>query len=534
MTAKRALTLAALVAICAAAYSHAREFRGIAIDDAFITFRYAENVATGQGFVFNPGEHVEGTSTFLFTIVLAAFRVVGVDPLHASRIVGVGSYLALVLLAYALVRTVVKKHHRVLGLGAAVLVAASTPLAFYSYTGMETVFFDALILLGAVLLIRDVTENRDGRAWPLAMGAVALTRPEGLGFFVLFLLLKLVHDVAARRAVVVPVVRAARALAWFAAVYLPLIAFRLLYFHEWLPNTVRAKSNFLHALGMVPRDQQMKMLFEGPAMHSIEEYLASLGVAAFLIAAGLLLKATRFATLVVLGIAVASAGIHILDEGDWMPYYRLLTPTMTPFFCAVALGLRGILFHAEQRTRTSHWVSSAVAITLFYFTTRRLWKGEWPIEPVEQYREWMGRTLATVRRDDDTMVTDMAGVVPFYSKIKTIDLLGLCDAYIARHGTPLGTMGKFDYDYVIRQRPTLYQFGFMDPAKIVYEHPRFREQGDEYWVVETPHFVRAAPRDKKILMVRKDRPGAEDLARALGGTLVDLGVELRKLGVTAL
>jgi arabinofuranosyltransferase len=40
------------------------------IDDAFITFRYARNILAGNGFVFNPGEHVLGTTTPLYTILL--------------------------------------------------------------------------------------------------------------------------------------------------------------------------------------------------------------------------------------------------------------------------------------------------------------------------------------------------------------------------------------------------------------------------------------------------------------------------------
>jgi len=42
------------------------------IDDAYITFRYARNILAGNGFVFNPGEHVLGTTTPLFAGLLAA------------------------------------------------------------------------------------------------------------------------------------------------------------------------------------------------------------------------------------------------------------------------------------------------------------------------------------------------------------------------------------------------------------------------------------------------------------------------------
>jgi 4-amino-4-deoxy-L-arabinose transferase-like glycosyltransferase len=41
------------------------------IDDAYITFRYARNLLAGEGFVFNPGERVQGTTTPLYTLLMA-------------------------------------------------------------------------------------------------------------------------------------------------------------------------------------------------------------------------------------------------------------------------------------------------------------------------------------------------------------------------------------------------------------------------------------------------------------------------------
>jgi hypothetical protein len=46
------------------------------IDDAYITFRYARNLAEGIGLVYNPCEHVLGTTTPLFSLVLALLYLV--------------------------------------------------------------------------------------------------------------------------------------------------------------------------------------------------------------------------------------------------------------------------------------------------------------------------------------------------------------------------------------------------------------------------------------------------------------------------
>src|SRR4030067_291523 len=45
------------------------------IDDSYITFRYARNLLAGEGFVFNPGEHVLGTTTPLYTMLLGSLAL---------------------------------------------------------------------------------------------------------------------------------------------------------------------------------------------------------------------------------------------------------------------------------------------------------------------------------------------------------------------------------------------------------------------------------------------------------------------------
>ncbi len=58
-------------------------------DDAYITYRYARNLSRGVGFVYNPGEQVLGTTTPLFTLMLAALtRLTGVEVSSLSLIVG--------------------------------------------------------------------------------------------------------------------------------------------------------------------------------------------------------------------------------------------------------------------------------------------------------------------------------------------------------------------------------------------------------------------------------------------------------------
>ena len=67
-------------------------------DDALISLRYARNLLGGHGLVWNPGEYVEGYSNFLHLLGSAGLGYLGVDLRVATRIIGVVSYGAVVLL----------------------------------------------------------------------------------------------------------------------------------------------------------------------------------------------------------------------------------------------------------------------------------------------------------------------------------------------------------------------------------------------------------------------------------------------------
>jgi hypothetical protein len=481
------------------------------IDDAFITFRYADNLAHGVGFVYNPGEHVEGTSTFLETVVLAFFRVFGANMLTTSRAIGVASFFALIAGTFALVKSLTGAPARVLGLGAAAMVASSMSLALYAMGGLETTFFAALVLLGVSLHLRAARHPElTPKAWSLALGAVAITRPEGGGYFVLLWLCFVGRSLVTSRDLRRTARLAAVSVLWFSLLYVPVLAFRLIYFHALVPNTITAKANVLATLHGKGLADLIKFVANGAGGHHFEDYVAMLGVGAYLVPLGLLRKSTRYATCVLLATIVGAWGVDALDDGDWMPGWRLLTPAVAP--------------------RVFRLQVPSLLIVLFVCgsAASRLYPGEWPSSPMAQYLSVLGTQLAPFGRPDDLFATDMAGILPYYSRIRTLDMNGLCDRHIALHGEPLGPMGKIDRPYVIRQRPTFFLPNFTGEMRALYENAAFAPMRNDYFAVLTPAY-RKDPhvRDRKLLVVRKDRPGVRELAASLGADLVDLGQQLK-------
>ena len=45
------------------------KLRFLTMDDAYISFRYARNLAEGLGFVYNAGERIEGYTNFLWVFL---------------------------------------------------------------------------------------------------------------------------------------------------------------------------------------------------------------------------------------------------------------------------------------------------------------------------------------------------------------------------------------------------------------------------------------------------------------------------------
>ena len=157
------------------------------LEDAYITYRYAEHFAAGLGLVYNVGERVEGCSSIGWTLLLAVFARLGVPLPAVSHALSLACGLGLAWLTLRLAR-VASTHVTVQGsaLWAPLLLMASGTWAYWAGSGMETTAF-AAALTGAVLLLSAAPHPK--RAYCagalLGTGSDASTRRRGLcaGYF---------------------------------------------------------------------------------------------------------------------------------------------------------------------------------------------------------------------------------------------------------------------------------------------------------------------------------------------------------------
>ena len=156
--------------------------RAYTVDDAYISFRYARNLAHGHGLVYNAGERVEGYTNFLFTVLLAGGIRVGLGPVVFSKVLGALSAFGALVCTYFLAGRL--RPFRTLPCVATWLLATTVVFDGYAVFGLETSLFVALVLLGTLLFFRE-TNDLDGASdegvfpWSgVVLALASLTRPE--------------------------------------------------------------------------------------------------------------------------------------------------------------------------------------------------------------------------------------------------------------------------------------------------------------------------------------------------------------------
>jgi hypothetical protein len=207
--------------------------RGLYVDDAFIGFRYVDNLLAGRGFVFNPGDRVEGVTNSGWLLTLAPIAAL-IGPTAAAKLLGVALAATSALLAASILRAAAPAPEGPLGpfmpAIAAALVLSQAEFAYFTLTGMETGLLAAL-LLGAVRL-----SIGDRRPWLVAIlaGLAFAAHPEA----VLVYPIAVAGLVACRTASFGAALRRAVP---FVAVIAAITLARWLYFGDLLPNTFAAK-----------------------------------------------------------------------------------------------------------------------------------------------------------------------------------------------------------------------------------------------------------------------------------------------------
>lgn len=442
-----AIRRGALLAICVLAAAHALSFGHYVNDDAYITYRYAANLAAGIGPYFNAGERVEGYSNLLLVLLAGAAAVVGgptaVPPF--AKALGVVAATACVPLAFALARALWPAERpgaTTGGLLAAGLVAASPAFAVNAASGLETGLFAALIA-GALLA---ALRRPDSAASAALFALAALTRPEAPALFAAAWLSRALTRPDANRA------GARRELlrdgALVTAVVLAHVAWRSwTYEGEWLPNTYYAKSGGGSAQGAWA---YVAAGIGSPFFGPVGLVLATLGLWAG--------RSNPSRWVPLAATAALAATVPVWAATDWMVGWRLVMPAVP---LVAALAAAGWTLGVGRLAGSLSWAPALALLAL-----PLAWHAQAPLrqsmlaetlvraQGYQTGHRALGRWLAAgAAVPGETVALMDIGIVGFEARaVRVLDISGLTDRHVAKSPGPF--VNKFyDPAYVFDRSP---------------------------------------------------------------------------------
>lgn len=410
--------LAPLVLALLARLDFARQLPWAA-EDAYITFRYAENWAHGFGLVYNAGERVMGFSSPLWTAWLALGALIHVPTLLWARGWGIAFDLGALVLTTRLLE---RETSRASAWAFAVFFAVFPLFSSNAVLGMETSLLVFLLAASATAV-----RERHAAAGPL-IALLALTRPEG---FVAALVVLVFAD---RRARVVA-----------GAILATVVAVLWGYYGSPIPQSVTAKAvtygvgerpvaiEWLE--GFVPAflKRQWQELNEAQHLFSI----SVLTLPAAILGMAHMMRERRASG------AIALAGLIVL-----FGYAALGVPYFGWYFVLPVFGWSVAVAAGLPQVIRSRLVWAALAV---YVLTDALFLGQLYIGR-DQTEGWLFGTAATTLRDAShgrgTVFLEPIGHIGYVSGLRVIDEVGLVSPEIPR----MRMRGPGWYTDVVRKR----------------------------------------------------------------------------------
>ncbi len=394
-------------------------------DDAYISFRYARNFARGLGLVYNPGERVEGYTNFLWTVILGGGVRLGFDPITLAKVLGAASALGALGMTYVLARRLRPFGH--FPCCATWLLATSIVFSGYAVWGLETSLITFLVLAALELFFREepsMGEPADSVAtapalrharfpWSaLVFGLAGLTRPEA-PLFMAIPMLFLGRRVMSRR----NLLRAGV----FASIVGSHVLFRRLYYGAWLPNSLPAKTGDLNAQFNRGWDY-------------VQNYFVHAGPLVWLSVFGIVVavETRRRDLLAIAAVALSYVGYVVVVGGDWMPYFRFLSPFEPFAFLLVDIGARSLL----DKRKPPGWLAIvAIGFVMFVGRAKNVRGAQrWVLKT--EMQEWQTSAGGVVKwlldqgKPGPIALGDI-GYVGYMTDYPVVDLLGLVDPVVA-------------------------------------------------------------------------------------------------------
>jgi len=390
-------------------------------DDPYITYRYAHNLASGVGFVYNPGERALSTTTPLFTLLLAGIGFFWSNIPLAANLLGTISIAVGAVFLFDIARS-----HNSPIVGLAALILYPTSHMILQTIGSETPLYLAFALAAFAFYFR-----KNYTITAIFSALVLLTRPDGALIPAI-----LVVDFLLRKNKPIPW----KAVAIFLILVAPWFVFSGFYFNSLIPSTLLTK----HQQGILP----VSIGFAAGILRTMKAQLAQWHNWPGLIVAIIgLIYATIFSRkwLVFLSWPLLyTLAYTLLRVATNFWYYAPLIPGYVTFIglglTAIYEGLHLLLDRPGQPEKAAIYLPAALiiillagltasqAITSFYISER-------VDERYSIYRK-VGKWLAKNTPENAAIGMLEVGIIGYYSQRTIIDFAGLIQPEVARQMLP--------------------------------------------------------------------------------------------------
>lgn len=408
-------------------------------DDAFISFHYARSLIEGTGLTWF-GDRVEGYTNFLWVLWIAGGLLLGIDPIAWSW---AGSLVAfgIVLWATHRIASIVSSSPLVPPLSV-LLLGTNYSFSCYATGGLETMWQTGWVLWAAerVISLRpDQSAARRLCAISFLVAAAILTRMDSavlcvpLGGMALTVAWRSRDKARCLVALIVPVgVAVGGWLVW-----------KLGYYGDVLPNTYYAKvgwswskgwngvlylARFLHWYLLWPFLgalflHAVKVRGAGERGGRVGWRLLSASCAVWVVyVCGVSGDFMEFRFWVPicpwLFILIARAGVE--DLGRWLNR-PLLAGALTVLVLGASSWRHAVWFRGISEDKT---LDSIESLGSFY--------GRYPDHNWDRVGRRLGQELSGTGA---VLAIHAVGAIPYYSRLETVDMLGLNDRDVARYGT---------------------------------------------------------------------------------------------------
>jgi hypothetical protein len=457
-------------------------------EDAYITFRAARHLAENGDFSFNLHQHFPGTTSLLYPFIVAAIDLVS----HRFMVLGVQIFgvLCIAAASYLVAAALCSntREQRVIW-----LLTACWPVALVmSYIGMETSLL--ALVLGAALFA--LARGSHWNLFAVSVLLLPLVRPDAVAYGLLFCAAMFFVD---RRAAL----RGTLALALGFCLFL--LGTRITTGH-FLPATARAKEIAYHpSHSLTAVAARIRDLFLGQSflLPTPSTYLVRLSPIVLIVVAAAFVLAFRFARSprerVVLGMLTAASIVIPLAYayGGVVFAWYLFPANWLAIAVTIAVVVRVVMRHHFQM------VGAALLAVIWIGLIFMQWTKALVLSTEDyHYRGDIGRYLATISHGQGTLFLEPAGLIPYFSGLRTDDEVGLVSSRITDFMKQDPVAWWFDYVSAVRPDYIVQRQGF-DHYRTFENYTLTPDQqrwfAAHYQLIRRVHYVPAAYHPSHLL-----------------------------------